>query len=132
MIQSDFLTRLKRGKKLDADISLEALAILLTRLNTELAEVKQSNSLMETTLTSMTEEVVGLRAEMEKLQDYALTDSLTGVSNRRAFDETITKLAQESVKTDGTFSWILIISRYSMTLTAIPLVVKHWYRSHHC
>ena len=65
------------------------LAELVANLVAELDEVVKSNNAMEDALKSMTDEVIGLRLEMEKLHGVALTDSLTGVMNRRAFDESI-------------------------------------------
>jgi len=80
------------SERLETTISKEDLMGLVGLLMTELEEVKKSNSQMEDALKSTTDQVVGLRLEMAKLHGAAMVDSLTGILNRRAFDEAITDL----------------------------------------
>ncbi len=80
---------------------------LVSALVKELGEVKKSNVTMEQSLRTMTDEVIGLRQEMEKLQGVAMTDALTGIMNRRAFDESMEDLVVNSPKKETTFCLLL-------------------------
>lgn len=95
------------GKRLESTVSKEDLVYLIGMLMTELEEVNKSHSKMETALKSTTNQVVGLRLEMAKLHGAAMVDSLTGILNRRAFDEAIERLVMHSDRESG-FSLLLL------------------------
>jgi diguanylate cyclase len=96
------------ARNLESDTNVQVLAALVSRLATELEEVKNSNSSLESILKSMTEEVIGLRTEMKKLHGAAMLDALTGISNRRAFDEALQDLLTKPPNGKNIFSLLMV------------------------
>lgn len=96
------------SKRLEQTITKEDLVCLVSVLMAELEEVNRSHLKMESALKSTTNQVVGLRLEMTKLHGAAMVDSLTGIFNRRAFDETITDLTNRSGSGDFVFSLLMV------------------------
>lgn len=60
---------------------------LIEGIGSELAQVIEQNRGMTQSLAQMDKEVGELRSEMEALQSEVMTDPLTTLSNRRAFDQ---------------------------------------------
>ncbi len=58
-------------------------------------------------VTSSTDEIIQLRQELEITRRDALTDGLTGVANRKCFDDTLKKAATEAKETLSPLSLIL-------------------------
>ena len=58
-------------------------------------------------LTTSTEEIEELRRELMRVREEALLDSLTGLLNRRAFDERITTMVADAVEKGEDFSLIM-------------------------
>lgn len=93
---------------LESDVHADVLSQLIGNLLSEIDEVKNNNSSMENTLKSMTDEVVGLRVEMGKIHSASMSDSLTGIMNRGAFDTAITELIETSADGQTTFSLLFL------------------------
>ncbi|MGS0728224.1 GGDEF domain-containing protein, partial [Shewanella sp. 0m-11] len=62
---------------------------LVDSFSSELDEIIAANSEMDKSLTSISEEVVALKTEMVELRSVAMTDELTSLNNRRAFDKEV-------------------------------------------
>ncbi|WP_076413860.1 GGDEF domain-containing protein [Shewanella sp. UCD-KL12] len=73
---------------------VDVLHRLVDSLVDDMEGVIQSNKQMETSLNTMKEEVCTLKSEMENLNQVAMTDQLTSLNNRRAFDEEVLKQMQ--------------------------------------
>jgi diguanylate cyclase len=58
--------------------------------------IQRENSSLETKLTASTEEVQRLRANLEQVRRDAMTDSLTNLANRKAFDEALAGYAGDN------------------------------------
>jgi diguanylate cyclase len=58
-------------------------------------------------VTSSTDEITQLKQELETTRRDALTDGLTGVANRKCFDQTLRRAAAEADKTNAPLSLIL-------------------------
>ncbi len=58
-------------------------------------------------LTTSTEEIEELRRELMRVREEALLDSLTGLLNRRAFDERITTMVADAVAKGEEFSIVM-------------------------
>ncbi len=58
-------------------------------------------------VTSSTDEISQLKQELETTRRDALTDGLTGVANRKCFDDTLKRAAAEAVETSTPMSLIL-------------------------
>jgi len=87
---------------------ISSVSRLVSNLIEETDKVKQANSAMEKTLTTMKDEVDCLKSDMEALSVAALTDQLTGISNRRAFNEAIEQ-SLEDFNAEGTIFSLLVI-----------------------
>lgn len=70
---------------------IETLSSLVADLLDETDKICQSNDQMRDSLLKMGEKVDTLKQGMETLNQVALTDQLTGIANRRAFDDMLNK-----------------------------------------
>lgn len=77
--------------KLDAD----RLNVLIEQLDSEISQVLADNDKLVGSLSNMKSEVSSLKSEMASLQQVALTDQLTSLYNRRAFDAEVIKHMKE-------------------------------------
>lgn len=93
---------------LQADPDIEAITGLIENLIDNTGDVLESNQSMKTSLECMSEEVDTLRADLQALNVEALTDKLTAVPNRRAFDNKIEELHNSHQDEGIKFSLLLI------------------------
>lgn len=84
------------GQRLKADISPEDLQTLITAIADETARAQQQNVEAENALKAMSNELNELRSQVDRLSRDSRTDPLTGVGNRRSFDEALTQLTREA------------------------------------
>ncbi|WP_394148138.1 GGDEF domain-containing protein [Shewanella atlantica] len=99
---SEFHQDLKQSP--DADV----LSKLVDSLVDEMDSVISSNKQMEASLNAMSSEVCSLKSEMENLNVLALTDQLTSLHNRRAFEEEVLLHMQRLTKTQQPSSLMVI------------------------
>jgi len=88
------------GTKLKEDLSQNDVRELVKTLAEETLATRKRSSEVEASLHTMTHELNELRAHVNALSKDSLTDALTGVANRRAFDKALIDLS-EDVATDG-------------------------------
>ena len=81
---------------LEGDPTPEDLQKLVVDLVKETTQAKSRSLEVEGSLNNMAGELTELRAQVDRLSKDSRTDALTGVANRRAFDEAMTSLMQES------------------------------------
>ncbi|MGI2261563.1 GGDEF domain-containing protein [Shewanella sp. GXUN23E] len=81
---------------------------LITGIGSELAEVIRRNQGMSLSLAQMGKEVGELRQEMESLQREVMTDPLTTLYNRRAFDLHLHRLFHEATRATNKFAMLAI------------------------
>ncbi|MFT4925275.1 MAG: diguanylate cyclase [Phenylobacterium sp.] len=74
---------------------IETLSTLVADLLDETDKVTRSNDAMKDSLAKMGEKVIDLKQNMATLNQAVLTDPLTGIANRRAFDETLTQYFED-------------------------------------
>ncbi|MEZ5939223.1 MAG: GGDEF domain-containing protein [Hyphomonadaceae bacterium] len=67
----------------------ESLKRLVTALATATNEMSRQNSALSDKLSSSSQEIENLRVSLRQARAEALTDALTGVANRKLFDETL-------------------------------------------
>ena len=84
------------SSSLDSPLSQEDVKGLIVTLAKE-TKVARSRSLeVEGSLGSMAEELADLRAQVNRLSRDSRTDALTGIANRRAFDESLARMMRDA------------------------------------
>jgi diguanylate cyclase len=92
---------------LGSDLTQEDLKKLMLTLANETKITKERSLEVETSLVSMGEELADLRAQVNRLSRDSRTDALTGVANRRAFDEAMRKMTQDTIENGENLCLIL-------------------------
>ncbi len=93
------------SSKIDDDENLEGL---LGEVVGQLQEIKQSGSDFDVQMKESQKEIAELRENLEKATTEARIDGLTGLNNRRAFDELIQEQAVRSTKTKSELCLLMI------------------------
>jgi diguanylate cyclase len=85
------------GATLTADsMSQDDIKKLIVSLAKETAQAHRRSQEVESSLGTMVEELAEMRAQMHRLNRDSRTDALTGIANRRAFDEAVERMTSES------------------------------------
>ena len=86
----------------NADVDEKMVKRLVTALSRATREMSEQNSKLNKRLGQSTIEIEELRNSLNAARAEALTDSLTGIANRKLFDETMLQRLQEQLhdKTD--------------------------------
>jgi diguanylate cyclase len=92
---------------LGSDLTQEDLKKLMLTLASETKITKERSLEVESSLISMGEELADLRAQVNRLSRDSRTDALTGVANRRAFDEAMRKMTQDTIENGENLCLIL-------------------------
>ncbi|HTI67321.1 MAG TPA: GGDEF domain-containing protein [Caulobacteraceae bacterium] len=79
------------SEKLAADPEPPALKKMVDTLTAATRRIEQENSSLERQLSDSTQEVSRLREHLEQVRRDAMTDGLTNLANRKAFDEALAK-----------------------------------------
>jgi diguanylate cyclase len=74
----------------------------------ETRSTEQSQKQLDQRLSLMAGEVETLRKELEHIREESMTDGLTGIGNRRAFDATLAKCIENAETQRAPFSILLI------------------------
>ncbi|PCJ30044.1 MAG: GGDEF domain-containing protein [Moraxellaceae bacterium] len=88
--------------------SISSVSRLIANLIDETDRVKRVNSSMERKLTAMKQEVSILKTDMETLSVKSLTDQLTGIANRRAYNGAIDRFLANFKENQCEFSLLMI------------------------
>jgi diguanylate cyclase len=71
------------------------------------ARMQRRSAELENKLQATSQEVTQLRSNLEKVREEAMTDALTGVANRKRFDETLRRAQSESDAKNTPLSLVL-------------------------
>ncbi|MDF1747332.1 MAG: GGDEF domain-containing protein [Alphaproteobacteria bacterium] len=95
------------GKTLSASLGafadtkgLDGMRAAVQSLALETQKMQKSNSALQSKLKESSQEIASLRQNLEDVQREAMTDSLTGIANRKMFDTTLRQRAMEAME-DG-------------------------------
>ena len=86
----------------------ESLRQVVTSLSAATAKVREENAHLESRLEDSTKEVARLREHLEQVRRDAMTDALTNLANRKAFDEELLRACDDAERagTEVTLSLI--------------------------
>ncbi|MGO4409540.1 MULTISPECIES: GGDEF domain-containing protein [unclassified Brevundimonas] len=82
--------------KMAAAEDATVLTAIVTTLSTATRKVQRHTSALEKRLESSNREVVRLREHLEQVRRDAMTDALTNLANRKAFDEQLARICDEA------------------------------------
>ncbi len=85
-----------------------SLTSLISNLITDTKEMQVQTRTLEDRLHKSTREIVELRKSVDELKHEAETDALTGVANRKSFDEKLVKLAEIAEYSGTPLSMLLV------------------------
>ena len=74
---------------------------MVTGLTVATSKVQRENATLERRLESSTKEVARLREHLEQVRRDAMTDALTNLANRKAFDEELLRACDKAAKDAG-------------------------------
>ena len=86
----------------------EAVRNMVDTLSAATLKVREENQALESQLADTTDELSRLREHLEQVRRDAMTDALTLLFNRKAFDEALEKACNEAAKTHGVVTLAII------------------------
>ena len=92
---------------LGKDSDLKAIRVVVDNLSVATSVMERRNLDLERRLQESTREVGALREDMESIRRQALTDTLTGIANRKCFDERLREAIQDA-RTNNTSMCLLM------------------------
>lgn len=103
-------TLVEATEKLSSDdLPPEQVKELLGGVFADTQTIIEKNALLEQELSKQAAAMVNMQRDLDRVKKEAMTDGLTGVANRKSFDEAIDKLIEETPNKEGdTFSLILV------------------------
>jgi diguanylate cyclase len=106
---NNFTTTLKdTTDKLAVASAPEDINALLKIVTSETEKMIKYNNDLEQRLTDSSSMMGELKKDMERIRREAITDGLTGLANRKAFDQQIGRICRDAKRTGETFSLIMI------------------------
>jgi diguanylate cyclase len=88
--------------------NLAELRVVVAGMLQHTQHMAQHNRMMEDRLNSSTETIRELRENLEDVRREALTDGLTGVSNRKYFDTMLREMAKQAMETGEPMSLLML------------------------
>jgi diguanylate cyclase len=101
----DTLARFKDGLSRPAIKDMQVAVEAVLRETTRMAE---RNKALETQLASSSAEINNLRHDLDDLRRVSLVDALTGIANRKAFDQRLREAAAEALEHGMSLALIMI------------------------
>lgn len=98
----------KAGDKLTDNVTTAELRALVSDLVQETRNVKERGALVERSLQDISQELGELRSEVQRLNRDSLTDALTQIGNRRAFDNGLDAMMKEAQRSGSALCLVLI------------------------
>ena len=92
---------------LDKPLPPEAMSSEVQKVIGDTQEVKQSQNQVESQISSLLFDMETMRQELEQVKEESKTDSLTGISNRKAFDAALEHIVHSARKERSTFCLLL-------------------------
>jgi len=100
------LTEISGG--IEADPAPDTVTKLIRRLLAETAAIQKKMELLDNQFTTSSQTIRQLRDRLDGLRREALTDSLTGIANRKSFDATLRDAARQAMETGSELSLLFL------------------------
>ena len=94
--------------QLHEDSSAEDVHQIVAGITDETRRMEERTRELEQKLQESSEEVAELKANLEEVQNEAMTDMLTGIANRRRFDQALQDQAADAVEEETPMSLLLL------------------------
>jgi diguanylate cyclase len=85
----------------------EELQHIMKSVVADTTKMMEQNKKLEEQLDKSARAMDELKKDLDRVRREAMTDGLTGLSNRKSFDEQITRLTEEALKEGKTFTLLL-------------------------
>lgn len=86
----------------------EAVRSMVDTLSAATLKVREENQALESQLADTTDELTRLRTHLEQVRREAMTDALTLLFNRKAFDESLDKACKDAAKRNGVVTLAIV------------------------
>lgn len=94
--------------RLESGLGIDQLRILLGTIVAETGGMLEQNRALQTQLSRSGEQLAELRRNLDSVRRQAITDGLTGLFNRKHFDEVLAEAADRAGKTGRPLSLLMI------------------------
>jgi diguanylate cyclase len=95
-------------EKLSGNMNKEEIDMVVRNIREGTESMLQQNLLLEERLSQSSQMMRELQRDLEQVRKEALTDSLTNLANRKAFDTEIRRIAKEADEAGVTFSLVMM------------------------
>ena len=95
-------------QRITGDESPEEIKSMLQEVEQDTNKMLQQNEQLESELDQSSQAMSALRRELDQVRREAMTDGLTGLSNRKSFDAEIERMVSESVNEDFSLSLLML------------------------
>lgn len=96
------------AKILDTSASSETMSIEVQKIISNTHSMQKSQERLAAQMSNIMLEVESLRKELEQVKEESLTDSLTGILNRKAFDATLEQAIQKAYEEKSPFCLLML------------------------
>ncbi len=96
------------SKKMDSAASQEEIAALLKDVMAETHKMIAHNKELEKHLDQSAQVMNDLKRDLEQVRREAMTDGLTGLTNRKSFDERIALMAEQAIEENKGFTLLFM------------------------
>lgn len=105
---SDYLSSLNHFSEVLSDShSPDELVAEVQKVKEDTQSVEQSQQQFDAQMSDMMGEIESLRIELEQVREESLIDALTGLANRRAFDQMLDEITNEKSGNSPIFSIVI-------------------------
>lgn len=92
---------------LQSNVSLDQIKSAVSRVANETRIMAEQNQRLQAQLTSSTQQLTEMRYNLDVVRKASLSDALTGVGNRKYFDDEIKRAIDESVENNTPLSLLM-------------------------
>ncbi len=96
------------AQRLGRNLDSEKVLRIIDALSTETQAMVRTNSQLQDKLSVMAEELVNLRNELQWVHEELMIDALTGLLNRKGFDQMLEETAHEARQEQGQLCMLMI------------------------